>query len=63
MTRPKPEEEFDPRLHTETLEKQNEALVLECERLRAALVSIRDGTVIQGMSPELFAERVLREGG
>lgn len=37
-----------------------EAAADEIERLRAALEQIRDYHVIQGMSPSLFAEKVLR---
>lgn len=31
----------------------------EAERLRIAMIDIRDDTIIQGMSPALFAEKVL----
>jgi len=53
-------EEFDPRLHTQALEAQTALLRTECERLQAALGCIRDDRIPQGMSPALFAERVLR---
>ena len=60
MNRARQHEQFDPRLHTQALEAQTALLRAECERLQAALGCIRDERIPQGMSPALFAARVLR---
>lgn len=37
-----------------------DAMTEDRDKLHAALVAIRDGQIIQGMSPALLAEKVLR---
>lgn len=51
---------LDGHEHTTGLDCLN-AMTEDRDKLRAALVAIRDDQIIMGMSPALFAAKVLRE--